>query len=166
MISNILILTGPIISGKTTALLDHFGDRTDVRGFLTPDVNDLREVLLLPANQDLHKIPMQALQSSAQTLSIGRYHFFKSAFIAMKLELASMIEAPAQWNIVDEVGKLEIKGEGLCPELDQVIHHWHKEDRTQRLVLIVRDELVEKAVQKFDLNQANIIQIEDLPLLP
>ncbi|QTN39335.1 hypothetical protein HZ996_09345 [Cryomorphaceae bacterium] len=166
MISNILILTGPIISGKTSALLDHFGKRSDVRGFLTPDINDLREVHLLPSSKTSKKIPMQSRESSSETLSIGRYHFFRSAFDAMKLEISGMITAPALWNIVDEVGKLEIKGDGLCPELDQVIHHWHRENRSQRLVLVVRKDLVDKAVQKFGLNQASIIQVEDLPLLP
>lgn len=164
MISNIIILTGPIISGKTSELQSLLAQCSSVRGFLTPDIDHRRQVHILPQGSG-KKLPMQADCATEYTLSIGRYHFYAVAFEAMKSELIDMMEHPASWNVVDELGKLELKGLGLSPELDQVIDKWKKPGQTGHLLLVVRDELLEAAVTKFGLEQATVIQKEDAALL-
>lgn len=164
MISNIIILTGPIISGKTTVLGDLVKNLRSVRGFLTPDVNQRRQVQILPLGSHPN-IPMQAQEPGENTLSIGRYHFYSEAFVAMKNELTDIADHPAEWNIVDELGKLELKEKGLCPELDHVIQKCKKPGQAGRLMLVIRDELLELAVEKYGLEQAIVIQKEDAELV-
>ena len=164
MISNIILLTGPIISGKTTKLGEVLALRTDVRGFLTPDLDRGREVHILPQGSK-EPVAMQAVEPGNDTLSVGRYHFYTAAFDSMKRELRSMAKEPALWNVIDELGKLELRDKGLCPEIEEVIDKWKKPGKAGHLLIVVRDELLESAVAKFGLDQATVIQKDDVELL-
>jgi len=161
MKKNILLLVGPIQTGKSSALQRLFSHREDVRGFITPDGENGREVHILPRGSE-PIIPMQAENPSGKTLSIGRYHFYTSAFEAMKSELKQLQRNPAKWNVVDELGKLELKGEGLSPEIDKLIFTWKSRSIDDKLILVIRDELIKKASQTHGLQDFPEISLEDL----
>ena len=162
MKKNIILLTGPIQTGKSTALEKYFGKRNDVRGFITPDGERGREVHILPRGSK-PIIPMQAENPSDKTLSIGRYHFYISAFEAMKSELKQLQRNPAKWNVVDELGKLELKREGLAPEIDELILTWkNRSNDGAKLILVIREELIEKALQTYGLQGFPLVSLDDL----
>lgn len=162
MKQNILLLTGDIQTGKSSALRTLFKGRSDCRGFITPDNVHGRVLEFLPLGKR-ESMPMQAKTPNSSTLSIGRYHFYLSAFEKMKTELRSIKETPLQFNVIDELGKLELKGEGLSPELDDLIAHW-KIDPTKPevLLIVVRAELIEKALQTFGLQGFPVLSAPEL----
>ena len=162
MKKNILLLTGDIQTGKTSALKNIFKGRSDCRGFITPDSAQGRLVEFLPLGSRETTL-MEANASDSTTLTIGRYQFYLSAFEQMKIELRSIKENPFQFNVIDELGKLELKGEGLSPELDEVIAHWKTDpDKKEKLLIVVREELIEKALQTFDLQGFPILYKTEL----
>jgi len=60
--------------------------------------------------------------------------------------------------IVDEIGKLELKDQGLEPELYKLLHSQSLVNTI--LILVVRDYLLEAVIRKYGLNTAELIHIE------
>jgi len=69
----IYLLTGPIRSGKTTALMQWASSLKDVSGILTPDLNGKRQFLNLANSEYFH---MEAIDGEAE-ITIGRFAFSK-----------------------------------------------------------------------------------------
>ena len=71
--------------------------------------------------------------------------------------------APPAWLLIDEVGKLETEqGEGLEPAVLQTIATY-RQQKDNRLLLVIRDTLLEQALRKYDLYGCNIIN-QGLPV--
>jgi len=156
MNNRIYLFTAPVRSGKTTQLLDWSATRNDVGGFLTPDKDGLR-ILYDVQKKIVH--PFQADEESKEdTVAIGRFCFLKQGFEAGKTLLRNVISNPVPWFIVDEVGKLEIEqGKGFEPELSATIAHYHQEKETGNLLLLIRDSLLNKAIDQYKLQGATIL---------
>src|SRR5687768_551671 len=73
----ILILKGPVHSGKTTALQKWMSNRADVHGIITPVINERRVFINIKTHE---KFRMEATEPDKQTLVIGRFVFSKMAF--------------------------------------------------------------------------------------
>ncbi len=156
-ITDVYILTGKIASGKTTGLLAWLGDR-DPGGFATPVVNGKRMLYLLKKKKYL---PFECVDTEAQDVEIiGRYRFYKEAFVAMDEMLQQAILQNTPWLIVDEVGPLELKGGGLHDALINLLHQ-----RKQPVLLVVREGLVEEVCNKFSIIPKAVLGIEDLKKL-
>ena len=153
MANKIFIFSRPIRTGKTTELMEWVAGKSNVAGFLTPDVNEARMLY------DIEKKTSYKMQlneaDDEESISVGRFLFSKKAFNAAKSILAN---AAVDWLIIDEAGKLEIEQHlGLEPELSNIIDSFRKSIRSGNLILVIRDTLVEKAVKKYDLEDARII---------
>lgn len=146
----VTILTGPVHTGKTTALLQWSQGRGDVQGILTPILEGRRVFL------DVHtgnNFGMEAAAGETATLNIGRYVFSQSAF-----EKASQLIRDAKqpgWLVIDEVGPLELQGQGFAAVLKEVLQ---QPVPGQHLLLVVREGLVEKVKEAFELQGIIIIR--------
>ena len=58
-------------------------------------------------------------------------------------------DSQPEWLIIDEYGKLELKGEGLEPAITSILNNWKVEKRIN-LLIIIRDYLVSDLIKKFD----------------
>jgi nucleoside-triphosphatase THEP1 len=153
MANNIFIFSRPIRTGKTTELIEWIAGESNVAGFLTPDVDGARMLYDIKENA-YYKMELNE-SDEEDAISVGRFLFSRKAFDTAKNILAN---TAADWLIVDEAGKLEIEQHiGLEPELSHTIDSFRKGIPSGNLILVIRDTLVEKAVKKYDLEDAEIV---------
>jgi nucleoside-triphosphatase THEP1 len=149
-----IILTGEIQTGKTTAL-QQWLEGKQVRGILSPIVNGVRS---LYAIQEGVYIPFQSPERSHETISVGRFHFYKRAFDQANEILLK--EVRVDWCIIDEVGPLELQGQGFFPALEKL-----RINSSSNLLLVVRSSLLEAVQEKFALHQSRTITVSDVDTL-
>jgi nucleoside-triphosphatase len=152
----IFILTGDIRSGKTTAL-EKWSERKSVRGILTPILEGVRVVYDITA---ANYFPLEANADDENIISVGRYHFLQEAFNRMNALLSNQSGSQHEWLLVDEVGPLEMERKGLY---DSVVYLL--ENAQPKLILVVRESLLEGVKEYFSLKQIKVIHIEDLATL-
>lgn len=146
-----IILTGEIQSGKTTALQQWVQGKNAV-GILSPVVEGER--FLYNIQQDSH-IAFQSPVSTVETISIGRFHFYQKAFDQANEILQQKTDAA--WLIVDEIGPLELRDQGFAPALKILLA-----DLTINILIVVRSSLVGEVKEKFSLQDARILGVQDL----
>ena len=157
MSNTIFILTGPVQSGKTTWLMDNVVGRQMFSGILQPVTDEGRAIL------DIHTGLSARLEADTDMdegiVHVGRYKFLQSTFDWAKVVLKQSIEQGSEWIVVDEIGKLEIiNHEGLEPIVSELINMRLNNILPSKLLLVIRDTLVESAVAKYNLQHA-VIQV-------
>ncbi len=153
MTQPIYILTGPIQSGKSQALR-HWAKGKNVTGFLTPTVESKKVFLQLPAGAT------QAYElegPSTDTIPVGRYYLNGAAFrMAMESYRQALITRPNLF-VMDEIGKLELRGSGHHNLLRQAL-----EDQHLPLLLVIRDSLLPAVVDRYQLEKYRQFLKQDL----
>lgn len=143
----VYILTGPVRSGKTSSLLQWAEKRRDVAGILSPVINGKRIFLDL---QSKEQFLMEAEENEKDALNIGHFRFSKKGFDkAIKIIRDGIVVKG--WLVIDEIGPLELGGEGFHDVLKDVLA-----GRTGKTLLVVRenDDMPERVKAKFDLAAA------------
>ena len=145
----VFILTGPVHSGKTTYLKEAVGrwieEGRRIGGFLSEAVYEEN----VPARYDL--IEIQNQNRSPFITRSGRRDWPKSGryfFIPQALEVARSLIAGApklDLCVVDEVGPLELRGEGLWPALEKVIF-----EPGLKFLLVVRRGILRDFIRMFE----------------
>ncbi len=147
--SPILILSGPVRSGKTTALFEAFATARNVGGFLTPD-RDGRRMLYDISDGTWYPFELPP-DAEEEAIEVGKFRFAKNTFTRAK----KMLETETPLCIVDEVGKLEILHHtGLEPELSALIDKYQRGEKDGILLLVIRDTLLAQALRKYGLEAA------------
>lgn len=162
---NIYLLTGPIRSGKTTALQRWADSLSGVGGFLTPDgfngqriLQDLRTGKRHPFEAKLSDLSNQ----EEKLVEVGRFHFYEAGFRQGKLLMQLKDSERPLWTLIDEVGKLELRDAGWMPELETLIDGYRNASLHGNLLLVVRDSLLKEVIRKFSLDTATIWTPRDL----
>lgn len=155
MSNDIFILTGPIHSGKTTWLINKIVGRQIFSGILQPVANGKRVIL------DIHtglSAPLEAdIEMDNDIVHVGKYKFKQSTFDWAKDVLKQSIEHGSEWIVIDEIGKIEIiNDQGLEPIVSELINMRINNTLTSKLLLVIRDTLVESALAKYSLQNAVI----------
>lgn len=161
--NHICIFSRAIRTGKTTQLQHWVKDRTGISGILTPDENGMRML------QDIASGKKYALQVNdtftGPTITIGRFTFDLSVTERAKQILQHACHENPAWLVIDEVGKLEVEQDaGLEPVVTNVIRHYQSGEANGRLLLVVRDSLLNKAIEKYGLQDAAVFS-DHLPEL-
>jgi len=86
-------------------------------------------------------------------LEVGKFTFnidsFKKAIDQLKID---SISPEIDWLIIDEIGKLELESNhGLEPFISEFIANFLSENNSKKLILIIRDSLLKKAIEKYQL---------------
>lgn len=151
------ILTGPIRSGKTTALLKWVEEKKDVTGILTPDVDGIRHFMNI-ANHQLFKMEASA---NEEKIVVGRFAFSKINFEKANTILLEAMDGKG-WLVLDEAGPLELNGEGFYNSIKTIL-----DSGKEKILLVVREELVEKFCVCFQMTASDvkILNTENLPQL-
>ena len=149
-LGRVVLLCAPVQSGKTTSLVKWSDSRVDVYGILTPEVNGQRMFMDAHTRQ---LFLMEAKNGEADTISVGRFVFSQVNFEKARLVIRNSIDKKG-WLVIDEVGPLELQGEGFAEVLREVLAR-----RTEKILLVVRDkeEMAEKVKQCFGMPGAVII---------
>lgn len=150
--NEIFIYSDAIQTGKTTNVLAWVNDKENVCGILTPNVGNKRKLFNIADKQLL------AFEADEQTIEdvqeIGKFIFLQSAFEQAKNILKSALPQKANWLIIDEIGKLEIQNKGLEPDLSHILNDFNSQSPQTKILLIIRDTLLEVAIQKYQLQKA------------
>ncbi|MCZ2100632.1 MAG: nucleoside-triphosphatase [Chitinophagales bacterium] len=158
--ADIVILTGSVQSGKTTWLTGWTKGRTDVSGFICPDIDNTRFLYLL--DEDILMSLQTDAGAKADTIQVGRFYFLKETFDFIHAWMRKFEGLDKNYVVIDEIGKLELKGLGLEPELSIFLNLWQNSKKNQVLILVIRDSLLDSVIDKYQLNPKEIIGISDI----
>lgn len=152
--NNIIIFSRPIQSGKTTELFQYIKNTKNVGGFLTPDIEGKRKFYDIAA--DKYHLFETLEMDKETTLQIGRFSFLQSTFVTGK-EIINRYDKQNTF-IIDEVGKLEIEmNTGFEPAVKNIINEYKTNSHQGNLLLVIRDTLLEKAINKYKLDCVKVI---------
>ncbi|WGD33570.1 nucleoside-triphosphatase [Olleya sp. YS] len=156
----IYIVTGAIRSGKTTALFKWCNNRNDVDGLLCPDAKDGKRYFLKVKQKD--RFTLEANNNDEDSIEIGHFKFLKSAFNEANTFLNSIASNKEnKYIVIDEIGKLELKNEGLHLSADTLISKF-KLDENQHVILVVRDYLFDAVMKHYTISDYYLLNKEDL----
>ncbi|WP_418636611.1 nucleoside-triphosphatase [Winogradskyella sp.] len=159
----IYILRGDIRTGKTTALLEWCKNRDDVDGVLCPDNAEGKRYFLEVKSKSEFELETE-LETEA-IIEIGNFKFLESGFEkanAYLLAVASKNES--QYLIIDELGKLELKVEGLHLSAERLIPNYENNEK-KHLILVVRDYLLEAVLTHYSIEKYRILTKVNLETL-
>lgn len=157
----IYLLTGPIRSGKTGALQQWVQSRNDVDGLLCPDDDLGKRYFLEIKTAKRFKLEIDSDNNNG-TITIGPFTFLKSAFKrANTYLLKAAKDTNANYFVIDEIGKLELKNIGLHESSEHTIAA-HKKDSNTHLILVVRDTLLEQVIAHYNITNYQIITTKEL----
>jgi len=147
----IYILSGPVQTGKTTLLMDWIKNKKEVTGILTPVVEGKRVFMNIQTGE---VFPMEAVEGEQEVLTIGRYVFSKINFDKAIQVVRQGMNNPG-WLLIDEIGPMELRGEGFGTVLHEVINL-----RKEKLILVVRDkdDMPERVKAAFNVPGAAVIR--------
>jgi nucleoside-triphosphatase THEP1 len=159
----IYLLVGEIQSGKSSSLLEWVKQKPNVYGILSP-VDDRKKRFFYDL-ETKSKFLMEALPGDKNVISVGRYHFYKSSFNKANAIIKKNIkEHQSGYIIIDELGKLELKNQGLHASAKKLIERTKKNSQLHA-VLVVRKSLIEAIKSHYDLSSSNELTTEELPQL-
>lgn len=147
-----------IHSGKTTQLQQWLRNKSNqVSGILTPDKDGKRQLYDIARNE-YHELEMDEHTPENEILKIGKYRFSKQGFAKAQEIMRRALEENTEWMIVDEVGKLELDDKtGLEPALGEVIRFYQNGAAKGKLILVIRNYLLDEAVEAYGLNRDMLI---------
>ena len=154
MVENVYILTGPVQSGKTTRIANWALEKNDVFGILTPVINGKRMFT------DVHSreiFEMEANPGETEILMIGKFKFSKVGFSKAIEILRIAMNEKNGWLIVDEIGPLELRGEGFNEVLKEILQ---SASNQQKVLLVTRESILEEVIQFFGLRQYQCVVID------
>jgi len=129
-------------------------------GIISPVINSERQICLYPDNG---YIQLESDENSKKEILLcGKYKFYKDAFIKANNYFESLDFENLEWVIIDEAGLLELNNEGLQDSVKKASIKFAEEKTKFNLLIIVRDNLVEKIIKKYFLGKCVVINKEDL----
>lgn len=146
----VVLLVAPVHTGKTTSLVGWSSEREDVHGILTPVVDGKR--MFMDANSR-QLFMMEARENEPGTIAVGKYIFSRHNF-----EKANRVIRAAMhrndWLVIDEIGPLELQGEGFHDVLKELLQQGRK-----KLILVVRDRdgMVDRVREHFGITDSVLI---------
>ncbi|MEI9809241.1 MAG: nucleoside-triphosphatase [Bacteroidota bacterium] len=124
--------------------------RNDVFGILTPVVDGRRMFMNVQARQ---LFDMEAEAGEREVLSVGKFVFSKKKFDKAIQIIRDAIHREG-WLVIDEIGPMELRGEGFCGVLKEVLASGNEK---QKILLVIREGLVDKTKEFFQIKDAVII---------
>jgi len=152
MNKKIFIYSDKVKSGKTTNLFRWMTKQDSVAGILQPVVEEKRFIYSI-VDKNLIQLQIDEEQSKKlaekELVRIGSYIFLRSGFEKAQQILKRDLEKYFKWLIVDEIGPLELNGDGLEPTFSEFLTTLHNIE--SNLVLVVRDKLLSEVIKKYNL---------------
>ncbi len=152
---SIILFSRPVRSGKTTELMLWCDQHKDAQGILMPD-NGNRKIMNVRTKELFDIECADPSKTKDPLISVGKYFFYTEAFEKANSILLEALAQKPSWLIIDEAGKLELDGKGFYPAIEKIIP-LYKISGEGNLLITVRDSLVEKFVEQFDIRDHSLI---------
>jgi nucleoside-triphosphatase THEP1 len=154
---SIYIFSRPVQSGKTTELLEWCNLQKNIHGILMPDINGRRKVFNLNTKEIFDAECIDTANTKEPLTSIGKFYFYTAAFEKANSILLHAISQTPNWLVIDEAGKLELKGEGFYRSVDEAVRLYSDKNKLGSLLITVRDGLCEEVISFFNIKKFKII---------
>lgn len=158
----VLIVTGDIQQGKTTLLesiiQDLKGQDIQPYGFFSEAerMGNEAQGYRLVSISDNKARTLCSIFPKRDSVRCGRFYFDPEA-LEFGIELLNnAAKANAGLIVIDEIGPLELDGQGWAPAMDNLCN-----DSAIPMVWVVRRSMVEKAVRKWDVGRVSVIDITE-----
>lgn len=125
--------------------------RIDVHGILTPVGEDGKRFFY--DLQSKAQWPMEAEAGETEILSIGKFVFSAKAFQRAIELLRSAMNADG-WLVIDEIGPMELKGEGFAGVLGEILS-----GRKGKLVVVMREGIIKDICISFQIGEFSEFRI-------
>ncbi|RLD27688.1 MAG: hypothetical protein DRI54_00655 [Bacteroidetes bacterium] len=147
----IYIFTGPVKSGKSTRLFDWVDKQPNAAGILSLIIDGKKHLYSI---SDKKKLCLESSKNTA--IKVGRYMFDPDVFYWAQKQLTEELNRAKDLLIIDEIGYLELRGEGLEPTLSKIIKKSEKANNI-KLLLVVRESLVNQVIEHYRFDNIKII---------
>lgn len=94
-------------------------------------------------------------EDEIEPIIVGKYRFRKKAFEWTNKKLIESINKNYDWIVVDEIGLLELRGEGL----DKSIKILLQKASTVNIVFVIRKSLLNNALDYYKIYEYKILEI-------
>jgi len=148
--SQIYLYSGPIHSGKTTRLAEWALHQTNIDGILAPMQKGKRYLKRIASGELRLLEPGLPKRNPVDVYTVGKFSFSKSVFQWAAKALQENLEQPLNWLVIDEIGFLELDGQGLEPAVKKALALSHSVG-PKNILIIVRERLVEKIITHYNL---------------
>ncbi|MCD4693120.1 MAG: nucleoside-triphosphatase [Calditrichales bacterium] len=152
--NQIYILSGPIKSGKTTRLTRWAASQKRVDGILAPVIEGKRYLVHIASGQKYLLESDKDIQGN-NILKIGKYVFLKSVFQWAREILINCRDKKLDWLIIDEIGRLELKGQGLEPAVSALLSQGFPNADT-KILLVIREQLFETVLKYYNIEAKSV----------
>jgi nucleoside-triphosphatase THEP1 len=149
----IYILTGLQGTAKTTRLEAWCDKRSGIAGILSPVINGKRYFKSISNGET--KL-MEATADEKEVQKVGRFIFSSTAFNWAENVIYNAISNNAKLIIIDEIGPLELMGNGFHLLLERLVNADIK-----NLLLVIRVSKLEEVMAKYNLNSHFVKLITD-----
>jgi len=164
MPKTIHILTGPVKSGKTTRLIAWIRYHENCAGILAPVIDEKKHIYSIHNERQMVLEGEKNLAGQEQKLiDIGRYSFLLSSFEWAREELLSALNLNPRWLIIDEIGPLELAGEGLEPAVTAILNKFER-TKDHQLILVIREAILEQVIAHYQLEGKYLVDESFLEL--
>lgn len=155
----IYILSGSIQSGKTTRLIKWINGKQKVDGILQPVINGKRFLQLISSGES-RQLEISGKVTAENEVEVGKYKFDKNVFSWAQEKLLYAYKEDLDWLVIDEFGKLELKGNGLKPAISQILSE-ERENSKANIIIVIRDYLVNEFISNY---KSDLTEIQFLDL--
>lgn len=154
---SIYIFSRPIQSGKTTELLAWCDQQKSITGILMPDINRCRKFLNIESKEIFDAECVDPAGTTESLTKIGRFHFYTAAFEKANYILQKAFTQNPDWLVIDEAGRLELKGEGFYKAVADAVKLYSNINKPGHLLLTVRDSLCDETISFFHITDCKVI---------
>lgn len=149
--SPVYYVTGPLHSGKTTGLRQWCAGRADVAGVFQPVIEGQRYFEEVRTG---YRMQMETGPEEADAHTVGKYRFAVAAFDWAATVLVEALDvAEVKYLVVDEIGPLELRGQGLHTVLEELLL---SPIPGVSLILVVRDYLLDAVLMHYGVKDVAI----------
>lgn len=150
---NLMILSGPIKSGKSSRLYELYKNWENAAGIITLVINNKRHLYSI-RTREMKLLEADVAVSDMKVVNVGKYKFSKEVFSwGRKILLADLKQEPSL-IIIDEIGPLEFLGKGLAPAAFKIIHK--SLAGKQKVLVVVRESLVKEFLEYIHLKETDV----------
>jgi nucleoside-triphosphatase THEP1 len=160
--NHVFIITGPTESGKTTAIkgIEKIlrEENVDVSGIISERFMEdgVTKGYVLINIKTGECIPFLNVDGRMQGDHIGRFIINEDGLVKGRRILNEAATSDCRIIIIDEIGRLELKGGGWADNLDMLVSSTDK-----HLIISVRDSFAEEVISRFGLRRRTIIVLKD-----
>jgi molybdopterin-guanine dinucleotide biosynthesis protein A len=149
----LLIFSGPVKSGKSSKLFSFIETNKNAGGILSLLI-DGKKYLYDIHSQEKRLLEAEPEDSEKEIINVGRYSFKKKVFKWGNEILRKARGEKYSYLIIDEVGPLELAGEGLSSAADDILKNFY--DYSPAIIVVVRESLIKKILTHYKLNDREI----------